>query len=605
MNMRPAMWWLVLVVILLSGIGVAALLWAQGFGRAANWVGFATIIPLAAWVVFGLFRWNEHPWVRRLTAMIVATIAAALTVSLSLALGSVNSAIAASGIYAMAVVFFLGVHGLRLVLSPGYAVTGVARTLVDEAIRMKVPLIFIVVLLLIVPTLPFVLDAEQQLRYRIQTFLTWSMTATGLLLSLMTVFLAVGTITSEMGNRQIFLTMTKPVSRGQYLLGKWLGIMALNLVLVVVAGGAVYLFTMLLARQPATSPYDAMAVREQVLVARNAVSPQPQDPGLLPQAFRERIERLRQTEPQTYGAPGAPIDALPTDIRQRVQQQLITEFHSLPPRGAVVYRFTRLGDARQLGPLVQLRITPRAAGQAIDGLLHLGITYNGYIVDEPVWRLVEGQSHVLDVPSELITEQGVLDVRIHNVAVGGQNQPSISFDPGDGLQLLYRVGGFEANFARSLLVLWIRLGFLAMLGLAAGTYLSFPVACLLTLLIYFTAVGSSYLNESLEQYAVFPQEQADAWERLTWVPATLVEKIAEGEVWEGIKIVVRLIGSGFMMLVPSFAEYNPTPLLADGRAVSLRLLGNVALWVGVVWTGTIGVIAWLIFRHRELARVTV
>ncbi len=60
----------------------------------------------------------------------------------------------------MAVLFIVGLELLRLAFSPGWGVLGVARTLVDEAIRMKMALIFVIMLLLFVPLLPFILGGE-------------------------------------------------------------------------------------------------------------------------------------------------------------------------------------------------------------------------------------------------------------------------------------------------------------------------------------------------------------------------------------------------------------------------------------------------------------
>src|SRR5690606_23738088 len=98
----------------------------------------------------------------------------------------------------------------------------------------------------------------------------------------------------------------------------------------------------------------------------------------------------------------------------------------------------------------------------------------------------------------------------------GSRPATIAFVPGDGLQMLYRVGSFEANLARGMTMLWLRLGFLAMLGLAASTFLSFPVACLLCLLVYFTSAGSAYLAESLEVYAGSVSADSSILDMLLW-----------------------------------------------------------------------------------------
>lgn len=606
MKIRPWTWWLVFVSILLGGAGVFGILLAQGHSNAARWFVAALDVPLVGWIVYGLIRFRENTWVRRLTTLVIGTLAAAVIATFCEAIGAPNWVLATAGVYIMGVAFGIGLIVIRALLSPGWPVTGVARTLLDEAIRMKVPLIFIIILLLFVPVLPFVLDAQDQLRYRIQTFLSWSLTATGLLLSLMTLFLAIGTITSEIGQRQIFLTMTKPVSRFQYLFGKWLGIMALNLLLVAVSGGAIYLFTMLLAQQPANNEADAVAVHEQVLVARRASDPIPGTGIDFNAMFRDRLERLRLSEPDKFGPPGSQTPLSP-ELAQSVQQQVIQEWYSLPPRNSRSYRFTGLEEARVMGPTVQLRLKPRAVVGPPDAFVYLALRINGMYDPAGVRKLADGQVHVLDLPSSLVTDDGVMEVEILNPPLGERGereQSSINFEGTDGLKLLYRVGAFEPNFARSLVIMWVRLGFLAMLGLAAGTYLGFPVASLLALLVYFAAIGSGYLAESFQSYGAVGQA-GGAWEQIIAVPKAIFAKLAEGAIWDAVKIVINLIGSGFMLLVPSFGEYNPTPMIRDGLYVSPGLVGSAALWVGLIWTGTLGFIAWVIFRVRELARVTV
>jgi len=48
-----------------------------------------------------------------------------------------------------------------------------------------------------------------------------------------------------------------------------------------------------------------------------------------------------------------------------------------------------------------------------------------------------------------------------------------------------------------------------------------------------------------------------------------------------------------------------TPLVSDGRLVPTSMVTRALFWSGFVWTGLTGLIGWLIFRGRELARVTV
>ena len=143
---------------------------------------------------------------------------------------------------------------VRLALQLRWQPLAVARTVLDEAVDLKIVVILVALLLLILPMLPFVITADQPLRYRIQNFLHYSMFISGVLLSLMTVFLACWTLANEVAERQIHTISVKPIGRGAYLFGKWLGIMLLNAVLLTIVAAAIYGFTMF--HLATLEPYD-------------------------------------------------------------------------------------------------------------------------------------------------------------------------------------------------------------------------------------------------------------------------------------------------------------------------------------------------------------
>jgi ABC-2 family transporter len=606
------MWLIVLFALIGLTEGVGLVLLAQGSVTAAGVVQSLGRILCNAWVIYGLIVWRSVPWVRRFGLILLVTAVAQLLVLVFLAMGWTDMVIALSGVYAMALVFYAGLWLIRLLLSPGIALFGVARTLVDEAIRMKIALVFIIGVAMLIAVFPFVIDQEDFLKYRITSFLTWSLMATSALLSLMTIFLSIATITREQSQRQIFLTLSKPVYRSEYLLGKWLGITLLNLLLLSVACAGIYAFTMLLAAQPARDNADRLAVQSQVLVARHSVEPTPPNPGDLKGMYDDMLDRLRLEDPERYGAPGDPQDTvLPVD-RADIQQKVMLRWFSIPNQSAKTYRFTGLGNATRYTQPLQLRFKPKLAGSSIEGYVFLGLRINGRPYYQPgittgagLLKLAENNFHVLDIDPAVLDENGTMDVQVTNPAPGGRRQPALSFNPKDGMEVLYRVGDFEGNLVRSMGIIWMRLMFLAMLGLAAGSYLSFPVAALVCMLIYFTAAGNAYLVESLKYYSAFPNEALPLWNKIDWMIGKAISLFSEGKYYDLLKMVIKLIGSGFIMVAPSFGDLNATPLVSDGRLVPGSMLMRAAVWSGVVWTGLAGLIGWLIFRGRELARVTV
>ena len=596
----------------LCGIGIVAMFSQQRLylGALVTYLLFGLFH--IAWLVYGFVKWWYLRPVKSTALAVLSTWITGFLSWLAFGIGSPGLGAVLIGVWAMVIGFHLGLWLLRLFLSFGHPICGVARTLVDEAIRRRAPLVFIVLLLVMLPIMPFVMDPQDLLRYRIQTFMTWSMIAASALLSLMTVFLAVGTITSEIQNRQILLSMSKPLSRLNYLVGKWLGIVSLNLLLLTVCGIAVYAFTMMLARQPAKNLQDRIAVHQRVLVARVAEAPLPRSEAGFRQQCQERLDRIR-AENNSYGMVGQSFDQVSPAIRREVEKSVRTRWYAIGPRMTQVYRFNGLRPAQQYGDRLQLRIKPKSGGATSNnsGLVYLNLSINDRPYINPntnvqgVPPIAENTYHILPLDTQDIDGNGELLIAITNPLVKGKDQSSFSFNLEDGLEVFYRAGSFEWNLVRSLLIVWLRLAFLAMLGLTAGTFLGFSVACLVCLIVYMAAAASGFLAESLEFYSTLPSSKLPLWERITGTASLIWALFSSGDLWGTLKVVIRLIGTGFMLLVPNFGTYNPTPLLADGRLVSSQLVLYAAGQIGLVWTAAMAVVGYLIFRSRELARVIV
>ncbi|MEQ9454437.1 MAG: ABC transporter permease [Phycisphaeraceae bacterium] len=604
---RPILLLIVALGVFLAGFVLNLLLGAQGYVAAAGVVNLTGSFFALLILIISYIRYNAVPWVAVVGRLVGATALAMLIAQCFALFGWSDGIIIVVGVYAMGLAYVTGMWLIRFVLQAGHPILGVARTLIDESIRMRVPLVFLIVLLLLVPSLPLVMDPAERLEYRVASFLSWSMLAVSGLLSLLTIFLAVGTVASEFSQKQIFLTFTKPVARWQYLLGKWLGIVMLNALLVLVAGGGIYAFTELIARQPALDGPDRMGVDTQVLAARIAVEPQFGSADELQARFAQQLQRLRLEQPETYGSPGDPIDRLSDAAINQIQMIAISDWLSIAPRNSQTYQFENLAEAKGLGGNVQLRVEPNAAGTVPEGMVELGMRVNGRPYGSSVFpdgriRLSEETHHILDIPASAITDDGVLVLEIFNARA---DQPSISFSPADGMQLLYRVDTFENNLFRAMVLLWTRLAFLAMAGLAAASFLGFPVACLLALMIYFGAATSSFLDESLTWFGDKPPSTATLPEVLLWYPLTFIGKLTEGEIVDAAKVIIRAVGRGFMMLIPSFGEYTATEQIAKGLYIPWRTVLMALAWVSGIWTGVVFLIGYLLLRRREPAEVIV
>jgi hypothetical protein len=98
----------------------------------------------------------------------------------------------------------------------------------------------VILLLLAVGGLPAVLRDDGSAKGMAQIILTYTLSMTTGILGLSTLWLAVGSMAQDIGECQMQMVVTKPIARWQIWLGKWLGIMGLNLILLAVAGTVVY-----------------------------------------------------------------------------------------------------------------------------------------------------------------------------------------------------------------------------------------------------------------------------------------------------------------------------------------------------------------------------
>ena len=152
----------------------------------------------------------------------------------------------------------------------------------------------------------------------------------------------------------------------------------------------------------------------------------------------------------------------------------------------VVVRSCSLGYTHAL-PIAPVIVLPNGVGVTVDDprfadlevLLERG---------EPGLRFVDS--------TRLVGSNGVLRVDFANgdVTTGEVNPEAMYFPPGS-VEVSYAHGGYQANFVRVAVVLWVKLAFLSMLAIAASTFLSFPVACMVAMGTFLAAESSGFLSE--------------------------------------------------------------------------------------------------------------
>ena len=511
-------------------------------------------------------------------------------------LGLPGLAVVVVGICALGYSYHLLLQGFRFLYRSPRPVYAVARGVLLEATRTKMALAFLSLLLVILPVIPVMLDADSPLRHQVQTMLSRSLGTTFAIAAFLTVFLGCATVAFEMRDRQIWQVLTKPVSRLGYLFGKWLGIVSLNFVILIIAGLSVFLYLQYLRTTPVSEglegEFDRFAVEDEVLTAR--VESLPVFESLTNEQISARVEELIEADTEVRDEAHLQIQ-LRQKLRGEVEDQFLAQQRSIPAMVegqpyARTYTFVNLHDARSAGDTVTFSY--RFYIGAVDDLetYKAGFEFNGdYNTRHPV-TYVPGMTHVSVIPSKYINEDGELKVTIFNLFEPNaeyQYRGTLSFDK-DGIQLLYKVGNFESNFFRAILLLLIKLGFLAALAIAASTFLSFPVACLVTFTVFASASMSPYLSQSLQYY--FPPSTADLD----------VGGVALYIQW-AFEHLVHAIATAMVFCLDAFGSQRPTDQLVNGMLITWGSVLNSFVKIGVIWSGAVLLIGTFILRKRQLA----
>ncbi|MCK4244933.1 MAG: hypothetical protein KAX20_04845, partial [Candidatus Omnitrophica bacterium] len=157
--------------------------------------------------------------------------------------------------------------------------------------------------------------------------------------------------------------------------------------------------------------------------------------------------------------------------------------------------------------------------------------------------------------------EGNLNIKFKNISPA---YISVIF-PVDDVRILYRAGGFGWNFIRALLLIFLRLAFIAAVGLVSSTFLTFPVAAAFSIFILIMCLSFPSLNVLLEQSSVSK------------------------------KLIV--IG---LKLLPDLRAYDPVPYLVRGLLIRWRQVVQGFLSVILLRCGITGIVGYIIFDRREL-----
>jgi hypothetical protein len=453
-----------------------------------------------------------------------------------------------------------------------HSIWAVATNTIKQALRMKIAAVFVILLIVLLPVMGAAMTGDGTMKGRLQTFVSYGLSLTSLLLCLLTIIVSIYSLTSDIKQRQIYTVITKPIRRFQLLLGKLLGVILLDVALLVLFSAIIYAITIYIPKYFNAAVADPNQLDNEFYTARNGLIPDEVD---VTEEVLEVYEQLEKSGQLPEGVPREKVIARLTEDQKAWKraavpgQQLIWEFQNIKPLDPNQNLFIRFKYDVSVNP----------PDLNVYGIWTVGdyrqIKY-GSKIETPIREFdrkdVIRTFHEIEVPADVVADDGYL-------AVGFQNRPLnntvVIFPPEDGLEILYEAGTFTGNFIRAVLLILFRLIFLACLGILASTFLSFPVAILLCLVIFFTATVSGFCLESFDFLG----------EDLSWVYSYTIRP--------------------FILLLPQFDKFNPTKFLVPARLLRWSLLAKVAGLMVCIKAILLLLLALLIFSYREIAKIII
>ncbi len=454
----------------------------------------------------------------------------------------------------------------------GKRITAVAGLTMKAAFRFRLILALAFILLVTVIGLPLIIKDDGTARGLTQILLTYTLGTIATLLGFATLWLGCGTMARDVEECQMQVVSVKPIPRWQIWLGKWLGILALDAILLGVSGLSVYSLVLWRADHAKLRPDQREILRNEVLVGR--ISAKEKMPDY--EADVERITQERMKDPS--------IATMDRDfVRKQIRELVKSQYQAVGPS------FTRTWRIKLNGSLARLKDQPFSmrikyhAAQVTSQTRYGGIFVVGPPGKPDVRRMdttmLVDSFQEYPLPPNAFDENGVLTIEFFN-----PNPATLLFPLEDGMEVLYRECGFGLNFFRGLLIIYLWLALLAALGLASASSLSFPVASFLSLGVLIVGLSSGLLSNVVKEDSVMAKTHDEGTPRISPIDAVLVP------IFKGLLEVVRLV-----------ENFSPIDNLSSGRSITWGELGRAFVQITLFMTGLFGLIGVVLFQRRELA----
>ena len=446
-------------------------------------------------------------------------------------------------------------------------VWAVARNSFVSAMRMKMAIVFMLLLVVLLPVMCITSTGDGTTKGRAQSFVSYGLGLTSFLLSILTIIASCYSLSSDIKHKQIYTVITKPIRRFELILGKVLGVIVLNLMLLFVFSSIIYTLTIQIPRLSKVQGEELVRLNNEFFTARTALKPD-LDELVIENRANESYKELERSGQLSESRSKQ-------EIIKELTNSIKYSMYSAEPGGMILWEFQNIKplDANES---IFIRFKANASrtppDENIYGVWYVGdyrqIKYGQEKAKTPIYAVprkdVVKAVHEFEIPANAIAEDGYLAVVFYNEP---ENNTTIIFSEEDGFSVLYKAGSFGVNFIRAILIIFARLVFLAVLGVSLSTWLGFPVAVLCCITVFFTGAINGFIVGS---FATMGQNVSLFYkftiEPLIW----LLPKFDQGHNIGEYIIDARLIRTGFLIMSVAALAVKSAVLLLAGFIIFAR-----------------------------------
>ncbi len=426
------------------------------------------------------------------------------------------------------------------------------RTLARNVLRgfLNTPGFFVLVIMLLgIPWWASNMAGDGTAEGKFKVFITYSFLLTSIVLTVANIGLSSFSISKEWKKKTLFLLDVKPIKRWEIIIGKWLGLLEINVLLLTFFFLSMAGFSLLVSRQVGNN----FSVGKNIFVT------------------------YREVFPSHTGEIGMEKGNItPTPEMQGPNPAVSKENYPVPPRGQREWRFRglRVEKLGRIELLYRFHTSQKTEQTGSIGYWLVG----GYNKENPYEMLTEvtaGKVHRLLIPPEAVSENGELKITYQNV--DPQNL-SILFSRKD-FKVLYPAGNYWLNLLGGMINLILVMSFICALGIL--------FSCLTSTLTAVIATSVFVLNGYLHSF-------------ISLIYKTLLNQKGTQGTAEITQWFSQAILRVTLFLLPPLNKALPHTYIGDSLLLPITYLAALLLRIVVVGTVPLLFFAILYLSRREL-----